>query len=105
MCMFHAQGVSMNTRPVDTTLTCSHAQAYLRIATGYHSTAQVAVGFSIGALSSIAWHTLGLVTVLDPSHQGQISYLQIATGCTAVIWALVNVRQWLKETLPRQQDS
>lgn len=73
-------------------------QAYLRIATGYHSAAQVIVGFCLGAVSSIVWHRLGQVTVLDPSQHHLIFYLQLVTGAAAVIWALVNVQLWWKET-------
>ncbi|KAK9818751.1 hypothetical protein WJX74_009128 [Apatococcus lobatus] len=72
--------------------------AYLRVATGYHSAAQVIVGFCLGAASSIAWHRLGLVTVLDPSQQHLIFYLQLVTGAAAAVWALVNVRLWFSES-------
>lgn len=73
-------------------------QAYLRIATGYHTAGQVIVGFCLGAASSIVWHQLGLVTVLDPSQHHLIFYLQLLTGAAAVIWVLVNMRLWFKET-------
>ena len=81
---------------------CLFVQAYLRIATGYHSPAQVMVGFGLGSLSSVIWHRLGLATVLNPSQGHLIIYLQLVTGAAAIIWALVNVRQWMKESLPRQ---
>ncbi|KAK9862780.1 hypothetical protein WJX84_007613 [Apatococcus fuscideae] len=104
-CWHASQGLTDSTMPLLTSAGVTAVAlflAYLRIATGYHSPAQVIVGFGLGSLSSIIWHRLGLATVLNPSQGHLIIYLQLVTGAAAIIWALVNVRQWMKESLPRQ---
>ena len=73
--------------------------AWLRVALGFHTAAQVAVGGLVGSATAAAWSALGSVVVLpllraQPCHQAK---LYAATAVAVAYFAVANVLRWGSE--------
>ncbi|KAL4440578.1 hypothetical protein ABPG75_003579 [Micractinium tetrahymenae] len=73
--------------------------AWLRVALGYHTVAQVVVGWLVGSCSAAAWHQLGHRSVLpcalqQPQLQAQ---LYAATAAAVGFFIFQNVWRWVRE--------
>lgn len=67
-------------------------QAWLRVALGYHTVAQVAVGWMVGGGSAAAWHSWGHRRVLPQVLQQpelQVQTLRVVwEGCVMALWPI-----------------
>jgi dolichyldiphosphatase len=73
--------------------------ASLRVALGFHTAAQVAVGWALGALLAIAWWRAGQWHLLE-AVAGSAFYSSLLWGVTAaaaLVFALANADRWKSE--------
>ncbi|KAL4423157.1 hypothetical protein ABPG77_007810 [Micractinium sp. CCAP 211/92] len=80
---------------------------WLRVALGYHTVAQVVVGWLVGSCSAAAWHLWGSRSVLpavlqQPQLQAQ---LYAATAAAVAFFIYQNVRRWAREAREQRQLS
>jgi len=80
--------------------------AWLRIALGFHSKAQVAVGWIVGTACAFCWHYLGHTTALPffemhPQYQWQ---LYGATALAVAVFIGQNGARWMAERRLRRQQ-
>ncbi|KAK9808832.1 hypothetical protein WJX72_004608 [[Myrmecia] bisecta] len=80
-------------------LTAALFLTWLRVALGYHTLAQVAVGYVVGAASAAGWLWLGMRSVFPSlaQHPQRLVWLQGATLLAVVFFACKNVAQWLRD--------
>lgn len=73
--------------------------AWLRVALGYHTVAQVVVGWLVGSCSAAAWHLWGHRSVLPAAaQQPQLqAQLYAATAAAVAFFIYQNVRRWARE--------
>lgn len=77
-------------------------QAWLRVALGFHSAAQVLAGAALGAATAAAWHRLGAERAL-PAAARQPALAWVLRGATALALALFALRivlQWARPRAP-----
>ncbi|EFN53992.1 hypothetical protein CHLNCDRAFT_135976 [Chlorella variabilis] len=77
--------------------------AWLRVALGYHTVAQVIAGWLVGGGSAALWHGWGHRTVLPhvQQHASLQRQLYASTAMAVAFFILQNVRRWVREA--RQQ--
>ncbi len=75
-------------------------QAWLRVALGFHSAAQVLAGAALGAATAAAWHRLGAERAL-PAVARQPALAWALRGTTALALALFALRIVLQWARPR----
>lgn len=67
-------------------------QSWLRVASGYHTTAQVVVGYVQGSVVSLAWLSWGTQAIPQLlQHSGYLTGLYLLTGAAIAAFALKNI--------------
>lgn len=81
-------------------------QAWLRVALGYHTVAQVAVGWLVGSGSAAAWHAWGRRAALPAAEADPMlrACVYAATAGAVAFFAVANVLRWWREAKQQRVD-
>jgi len=76
-------------------------QTWLRVALGFHTWPQVAVGAGLGAATAACWFTLGVSSALPALQQSAAATaaLFVMTGLAMAAFAVKNVLAWADERM------
>jgi hypothetical protein len=82
-------------------------QTWLRVALGYHTTAQVLVGAALGTATAAGWFELGVAKVLPALQQSAAAThaLYAATGLAMAAFGIKNVMSWAEERQHLRENS